>query len=211
MSAHLLDLTGQVFGRLTVQSRADNASDGKVRWICLCSCGGAKIVRATKLRAAETRSCGCIAKERPARLSHGHARNGARHPLYATWRGIKVRCTNPQAKDWPRYGGRGITMCERWGFSFPDFLADVGPKPGPEHSIDRIDNDGNYEPGNVRWADPTVQATNKRSVHLTIAAAREIREKQKEGASCSSLAAEYGVGRGQIYKVINHINWKESA
>jgi hypothetical protein len=155
-------LDGQQFGRLTVLHRAPNTVQNKAAWLCECQCGTQKIVTAAHLRNGTTTSCGCLAREGVARLDHGHARTNHRHPLYATWRGIKVRCSRPDSKDWARYGGRGIRMCDRWLRSFPAFLADVGEKPGPEYSIDRIDNDGHYEPSNVRWATPSQQRTNQR-------------------------------------------------
>lgn len=84
------------------------------------------------------------------------------HPLYHTWSGIRARCTNPKNPNWPNYGGRGIRICERWLQSFEAFVADVGERPSAAHSIDRRDNDGHYEPGNVRWATAGEQAANKR-------------------------------------------------
>lgn len=92
---------------------------------------------------------------------HGDTRGGRISPEYRIWRGIKTRCLNPSDHSYPGYGGRGITICDRWRDSFEDFLADVGRRPSPKHSIDRINNDGSYEPGNVRWATPTEQQLNK--------------------------------------------------
>jgi hypothetical protein len=120
-------------------------------------------------------SCGCAKRERAkglnakyqhlavqARTTHGLAPRGAPHPLYSVWAGMIQRCTNPKAKKWARYGGRGIRVCERWRNDFAAFVADLAPKPSPGHSLDRKDNDGNYEPGNVRWATAHEQRINQR-------------------------------------------------
>lgn len=92
------------------------------------------------------------------------------HPEYGSWQNMIRRCTDPSHLGYERWGGRGITVCDRWFRSFDDFVADMGPKPTPEHSIDRIDNDGNYEPGNCRWATPIEQRSNRRDSDFVRAA-----------------------------------------
>jgi hypothetical protein len=163
----LIDLTKQRFGRLTVLSRRDNDSRGRARWLCKCDCGNEKVILAHSLRRGTSRSCGCLMLEIVTAVgavttTHGHAREGRRTPTYRSWKCMRTRCCNPNHKGYSRYGGRGIKVCDRWS-SFENFLADMGEKPAGL-TIDRFpDNNGNYEPGNVRWATPPQQARGKRS------------------------------------------------
>ena len=147
-------LSGQKFGRLTILHREANSRHGKTRWLCRCDCGTQKIVLAATLLRGESRSCGCLLK----RGAVKHGMSGT--PTYRIWKAMRVRCHNPRQASYPRYGGRGITVCQRWN-DFANFLADMGERP-PGCSIDRINNDGNYEPGNCRWASPQTQADNSR-------------------------------------------------
>ncbi|WP_157968862.1 hypothetical protein [Tropicimonas sp. IMCC34011] len=149
------------FGNYTVLG--DGAKDPKDRMVkCLCDCGVVKDVSAAKLRTGRSTCCkGCAAlsKNRVTNLRHGQSSS----PEYKAWRSMKQRCRNPRAHNYEAYGGRGIDVCDRWFDSFEAFLDDIGAKPTAEHSLDRIDNDGNYEPGNVRWATAKAQAWNRRN------------------------------------------------
>lgn len=98
--------------------------------------------------------------------ANGDAARGRVAPEYHAWKGMIKRCTNKKNRGWPNYGGRGITVCERWRESYLTFLADVGRRPSSKHSLDRIANDGNYEPGNVRWATRKQQINNRRPVRI---------------------------------------------
>lgn len=162
------DLSGQTFGRLTALSRAPNQvhrGGGKAtRWNCICFCGKAVTVLAHSLTKGNTKSCGCWKREAPNGMTtHGHARGYKRSGTLRTYRAMITRCTNSSVLNFKDYGGRGITVCDRWlgPHGFENFLADMGERP-EGLSIDRIENDGNYEPWNCRWATQLEQNRNRR-------------------------------------------------
>jgi hypothetical protein len=157
----IIDLTGERFGRLLVLGLDDNPGRKEVHWSCLCDCGTTKSVSRSNLRSGSTVSCGCYRSET-------NPDSPSNHPLYLTWYQMIDRCHDPKCKRFHRYGGRGIKVCQRWRDSFRDFCEDVGEKPGPEYTVDRYpDPDGDYEPGNFRWATVTQQNRN-RSHHIRI-------------------------------------------
>lgn len=160
----IIDLAGQRFGRLLVAGRGPNTASGKCRFRCVCDCGTEAIVSGRDLRVGHTKSCGCLRVELPSVRfkTHGMRRSAE----YRIWTHIKTRCLNPKSKFFARYGGRGIRMCDAWANSFEAFYRDMGKRPSPKHSIDRIDNDGDYESSNCRWATQAVQSSNRSTVKM---------------------------------------------
>lgn len=193
-----LNFTGRRFGKLIAIE--PDRSGGRLRWICRCDCGNRTSVERGNLASGHTISCGCYRRAMLAAFSeksvtHGESRLGAWTPEYRLYASIKARCYNSNTAAYPRYGGRGIRMCQEWLDSFERFLADVGRRPGPAYSLDRYpDNDGNYEPNNVRWATRIQQSLNRRSNHyLTILGQR---------LTLSQWAEKSGVPARVIYKRI---------
>jgi hypothetical protein len=161
---HAVDRTGWVYGRLTILRRGADKTRGVPMWVCRCACGAEVTVWSNSLRPGDaTRSCGCYTRERMSQQSRTHG--VSKHPLYSRWAHMMGRCCDPSHKQFSYYGGRGISVAPEW--QRPErYIADIerelGPSPFPRASIDRINNDLGYMSGNVRWADPTLQANNRR-------------------------------------------------
>ena len=188
----LIDLTGRTFGRLKVKARATNKGPYSC-WLCKCSCGNKTVVMGKDLQVGDTRSCGCLAKEWSAKLGRKFGKifgklfgrglglkygpingpktrthGGSGSLTYWSWYNMIDRCYNPKATGYSSYGGRGITVCDRWRDKrngYRNFLTDKKPRPSKDHCIDRINPDGNYIPRNCRWVTKSFNARRARKGH----------------------------------------------
>ena len=186
-----IDMIGQRFGRLVVISRAENSSGGSAMWNCDCDCGETSIVIGGALRSGHTSSCGCLKNEKTTERNFKHGMVGT--STHRIWTGMKQRCTNPNDTTYRNYGGRGITVCERWD-KFDNFYADMGKRP-KGMSIERKDNNGNYCPENCCWETRWNQARNRRSNRIIKYEGRE--------QCMADWADEFGVDRGTLRQRLN--------
>lgn len=189
--------TGHRFGRLLVVAYAGHRNR-VAHWSCRCDCGGEVVVAGNSLLRGATQSCGCLSSEVTAAKNRANATHRLSHTTtHRVWAGIRARCRNPKSKDFARYGGRGIKVCERWN-SFDNFLADMGICP-PGHSIDRIDPNGDYCPGNCRWATHKVQQRNRREHRMLTYDGR---------TQClSAWAEEMGIDTGTLHRRLGRYGW----
>jgi hypothetical protein len=206
--SHGADLIGMRFGRLIVVSRARNhespAGHLTLCWECHCDCGQRSEVATHDLRSRHTRSCGCFSAEQLAGANRTHGMT--RTPTYRSWQAMITRCTNPRRAAWKNYGGRGISVCARWRL-FENFLTDMGERPAGT-SIERINNDGNYEPSNCKWGTRKEQSRNSRQARLTQGHVDEIRRRADMGTSIEILASTFRVSETHVEKIVAGECWK---
>ncbi|KKK59795.1 hypothetical protein LCGC14_3030790 [marine sediment metagenome] len=190
----MIDLTSKKFGRLTVIKRVDKNKSRNYRWLCKCDCGKEKIILGYNLKNGHTKSCGCLLKEGN-NTTHSHSKT----KTYHSWHNMIRRCTNFNDLSYHNYGGRGITVCKRWRNSFENFLEDMGEPPTDSHSIDRINNNGNYCRENCQWTTRKEQNRNKRDSHL---------ETYNGKTQClSAWAEETGIAYWTLCARINKLGW----
>jgi hypothetical protein len=164
-------------------------------WLFKCDCGEETCQRPDYVKRGRVLSCGCYREERAsermaARSTHGHSSGGKLTSEYNSWRNMRDRCRYPSSDNWDMYGGRGIKVCERWDTSFENFLADMGPKPTPKHTIGRKDQDGNYEPGNCEWETIPQQNRNRRDNRMVMFGGREL--------TLAEACREMGIPRNRV-------------
>ena len=195
-------MIGEHFGRLTVLRQSHRKANA-LYLVCRCECGTEKTVERGNLKSGRTKSCGCLMREPGRNLKHGHAGNGRKRPqtsTYRIWSGMLKRCLNPKCQAYPRYGGRGITVCERWHV-FENFLADMGERPDGL-TLERKDNGGNYEPGNCKWATRLEQARNRRPK-----TDRQLVTVDGETAPLWDLAKQHGIGYCTVRDRMRRLGW----
>lgn len=196
------DISGQRFGRLVAIEHAGRVVNQNgfrtTLWRCKCDCGKESIVRYPLLVTGNTRSCGCLERENKERMmkiaQQANRKSVSKdfigkledHPLYKIWKSMLMRCNNPHVKNYNNYGGRGIKVCDRWSgdLGFENFVNDMGERPTPEHTLDRVDYNGDYEPSNCRWATHEAQCNNKRNNSYVVLNGEEI--------TCAQLCKRYG-------------------
>ncbi len=187
-----IDIAGQRFGRLVATKLAGRAKNRDCLWLCRCDCGEERAFNVGNLRGGRSKSCGCLQRELTANRNTTHGLRWT--PEYIVWRGMFSRCTNPNERAFHNYGGRGIVVCDRW-YSFEAFWEDMGSRPSSDHSIDRIDVNGNYEPGNCRWATVKEQQRNKRNTVFV--------EVDGEKISLADACDRYGIRLSVAYAKIS--------
>lgn len=195
MQGKRTDLINHRFGQLVVVASAGNIyktpKSAIALWLCRCDCGTEITAEASKLKRGRLLSCGCLRKK------HGHNRRGKRTKTYNAWAGMRSRCHNPKSPDYKDYGKRGIKVCDRWN-SYENFLADMGERP-PGKSIERRDNDGDYDPSNCFWATPVEQANNKRNTGYI--------DFRGQKWSIGNLAREHGISEPVLFGRIFRYGW----
>ena len=188
-----IDITNQKFHRLTAIRFSSMSDNYGQLWVFRCDCGNEKIISVHDAKRGHTKSCGCYNREK--NTTHGRSS----HPMFVIWKTIRARCYNEKSKDYDRYGGRGITMCDEWKDSFERFYSDMGDRPSKEYSIDRIDNEGIYSLSNCRWSTNKEQGRNKRNTIFV--------EHNGERRALIEVCEELSLNYGSVANRIRRLGW----
>lgn len=195
---------GKTFNRLTILE-LKLETGVRPRFLCRCSCGSApRLFLASNVIGNRSLSCGCVKMEANSKRLRVHGLSGTR--THRIWKNMRQRCMNPHNPSWLRYGGRGIQLCDRWKESFENFLSDMGESPNGL-SIDRIDNNGNYEPANCRWATSLTQGRNTSTVKLSMSIAKELRNLYASGVRPMHIQKQFGLKRRTLQNVLYGRCW----
>jgi len=201
-----IDLTGKSFGEWFVLDYSHTNAKGSVSWICRCSCGVISEVAGNNLKSGKTTNCGCKKSEKTAKQNTTHGMSKTR--AYKIWAGMIQRCTNPNRLAYKYYGARGISVCKRW-MTFENFLEDIGHPPSDDYSLERIDNDGWYEPNNCKWATAEVQSRNNRNCKLKKEQVALIKSEINLGITIARISKDFCVSESLIRAIRNKEVWNE--
>lgn len=199
-----LELAGNRYGALVVIGRVES-SGRHVRWACMCDCGKDCSVVASNLTSGHSITCGA-----PHHRAKPAGTKKTAHPAYQVWREMRRRCGDPRATSYPRYGGRGVTVCEEWA-SFERFIADMGERPSLKHQIDRIDGSAGYGKDNCRWVTAGENSRNRSFVKMTDTSAARVKALLSAGKTCREAAEAIGVSRASVLDVSRGRTWRHVA
>lgn len=198
-------IIGQRFGKLRVLSFHHTAANRVAYFLTQCECGGEKITSISRLRNGSARSCGCLARSQVAALKRTHGMTNSRE--FTSWKDARARCSRKTRPEYPHYGGRGIRVCDAWNASFEQFYRDMGPCPDGM-TLERMNVNGNYEPGNCVWASPAIQARNKRNSKLRQADVDEIRRLYDGGTPRTLIAQQFDISPAYVGSIAQFKVWK---
>ena len=201
-----IDETGNRFGRLVVLYRVKNRRTSAY-WQCQCDCGRNTETSGSHLRTGHSTSCGCIAfeKMKVATTTHGLTKM----PIYKVWKEMRARCNRQSHARFNSYGGRGIVVCAKWNMSFEAFLKDVGGDYKSNLQLDRINNNGNYEPGNTRWVDAKTNVRNSRTIKIDAQDAGAIKSMLVFGSTQSEIARDFGISKDIVSAIKRNRTWTD--